>query len=61
MSDASHAAPSPVVDLIDDGMTDDEIAAHTQTWLEDLRKSPVADLGVSAAEVLDQLYADGDL
>ncbi len=61
MSDASHAAPSPVVDLIDDGMTDQEIAAHTQAWLEDLRKAPVADLGVSAAEVLDQLYADGDL
>ncbi len=32
-----------------------------QAWLDDLRKAPVADLGISAAEVLDQLYTDGEL
>lgn len=42
-------------------MTDEEIAAHTQAWLDDLRKEPVVDLGVSAVEVLDQLYDDGEL
>ena len=61
MSDASSSTPPPVVDLIDDGMTDEEIAAHTQEWLAELRKLPIIDLGVNAADVLDEMYADGDL
>lgn len=67
MSDASSATPPPIVDLVDlvdlvdDGMTDEEIAAHTQMWLAELQKAPVVDLGISAAEVPDQLYAAGEL
>ena len=61
MSDASRSASAPIVDIIDDGMTDDEIAAQTQEWLAELRELPTVDIGVSAAETLDELYADGEL
>lgn len=61
MSEASRSTPAPVVDIIDDGMTDKEIAAHTQSWLAELRELPIIDIGVSAAETLDELYADGEL
>lgn len=61
MSDASRSTPAPVVDIVDDGMTDEEIAARTQEWLAELRELPTIDIGVSAAEALDELYADGEL
>ena len=61
MSDASSVLPTPIVDIIDDGMTDEEIAAHTQAWLAELREQPIIDIGTTAAEVLDELYADGEL
>lgn len=61
MSDASSSTPPPVVDLIDDGMTDEEIAAHTDAWRQALREEPIVDIGVNAADVLDEMYADGDL
>ena len=61
MSDASRLSSSPIVDLIDDGKTDDEIAALTDAWRLALRDLPTVDIGVTAAEVLDELYVDGDL
>ncbi len=61
MSDASRLSSSPVVDLVDDGKTDEEIAALTDATRLALRDMPTVDIGVSAAEVLDGLYADGDL
>lgn len=61
MSDASRSTPAPVVDIVDDGMTDEEIAAQTQAWLAELRELPIIDIGVRAAETLDELYADGEL
>ena len=42
-------------------MTDEQIAAHTQAWLAELREQPIIAIGTTAAEVLDELYADGDL
>jgi len=61
MSEASSLSPTPIVDIIDDGMTDEEIAAHTQAWLAALREQPIVDIGTTAAEVLDELYVDADL
>ncbi|MEJ7801555.1 MAG: hypothetical protein WKF60_13610 [Ilumatobacter sp.] len=61
MSDATGISRVELVDLVDDGMTDEEIAEHTQAWLRELKQAPIVDLGVSAADVLDQLYADGEL
>jgi anti-sigma-K factor RskA len=40
---------------------DEEIAALTDAWRLALRDLPTVDIGVTAAEVLDELYADGDL
>jgi len=61
VSEASRSTPAPVVDVIDDGMTDKEIAAHTQARLAELRELPIIDIGVSVAETLDELCADGEL
>ena len=61
MGDASRLSSSPIVDLVDDGKTDDEIAALTDAWRLPLRDLPTVDIGVTAAEVLDELYADCDL
>lgn len=61
VSDASSATPPSVIDIVDDGLTDEEIAARTQEWLAELRELPIIDIGVTAAEVLDELYADGDV
>jgi len=61
MSDASRVTPAPVVDVVDDGMTDEEIAAHTQAWLAELRELSIIDIGATAAETLDELNADGEL
>lgn len=61
MSDASSARPSGVVDIIDDGMTDEEIAAHTQDWLNRIRRSPGVELPESAAEALAACERDEEL
>ncbi len=61
MSDASRIPASPVLDVIDDGLTDDEIAARTAKWLDELRTAPPVRLRETAAEALDRLVADGDL
>jgi len=52
MSDTSRATPPTVVDLVDDGMTDDEIAAHTNAWRKQLESGPRNELPESAAVAL---------
>lgn len=61
MSDASSATPPPVVDMVDDGMTDEEIAAHTDRWRAELEESPVVALTANAAELLEAVRADDAL
>lgn len=61
MRDSSHSTPPQVVDVIDDGMTDEEIGTHTQAWLAELGELPIIDVDVRAADILDELYADGEL
>lgn len=58
MSDASSAKPPAVVDMVDDGMTDEEIAAHTDRWRAELDESPVVALTANAAELLEAVRAD---
>ncbi|WP_395153868.1 hypothetical protein [Ilumatobacter sp.] len=58
MSDASSARPVVGVDMIDDGMTDEEIAVHTDRWRADLDESPVVASPVNAAEILEAMRAD---
>ena len=57
MSDASSATPPPVVDMVDDGMTDEEIAAHTDRWRAQLDESPVVASTANAAELLEAIRA----
>lgn len=61
MSDASRATEAPVLDVIDDGLSDEEIAARTLAWIEELRSEPLVHPPETAAEAQDQMYADGEL
>ncbi|MCC6226740.1 MAG: hypothetical protein IT195_10100 [Microthrixaceae bacterium] len=47
--------------VIDDGLSDEEIAARTLAWIEELRSKPPVRTPETAAEALDHLYAYGDL
>ncbi len=42
-------------------MTDEEIAARTEGWLERVMATPGSDVGESAAEALEACERDGDL
>lgn len=61
MSDVSNAVAPTVVDVVDDGMTDDEIAALTQSWLDEVRDSPGVELPESAADALSAERSAGNL
>jgi len=61
MSDASRASEAPVLDVVDDGLSDEEIAVRTLAWVEELRAKPPIRTSETAAEELDHLYADGEL
>jgi hypothetical protein len=61
MSDASRAPDAPVLDVVDDGLSDEEIAARTLAWLEVLRSTPSIRTSETAAEALDHLYAVDEL
>ncbi len=61
MSDASRSTPLSVVDLIDDGMTDEQIAERTGVWLDHVRSTPGIELPESAVEALEAIRRDGDL
>lgn len=57
----AHVNSTPPVDIVDDGLTDEEIAARIAEWLDDLRQAPAVELPVSAAEELAAARRDGDL
>ncbi len=44
--------------MVEDGMTDDEIASHTDRWRAELDRLPVVAPSVDAAELLDAIRAD---
>ena len=58
---ASDVPSAPVVDVVADGLTEDEIAARFEAWLSDLDSLPTVDLSVSAADELRRAYADDDV
>lgn len=51
----------PVIDLVDDGLSDSEIATRFAEWLSDLDAVPVVVLPVSAIDELRDAYADDDV
>lgn len=55
---ANSAAP---VDLVDDGLTEAEIAERVARWLDELEKEPTVTLPVSAAQELEAARRDDDL
>ncbi len=55
---ANSAVP---VDLVDDGLTEAEIAERVARWLDELEKEPTVTLSVSAAEELEAARRDDDL
>ena len=58
---ASDLPRDPVVDVVADGLTEDEIAARFEAWLSHLDSLPTVDLSVSAADELRRAYADDDV
>lgn len=58
MSDASSASPPAVVDVVDDGMTDEEIVAHTDRRRTELDEGPAVTMTANAAELLAAIRAD---
>ena len=57
---ASDVPSEPVVVVVADGLTEDEIAARFEAWLTDLDSQPTVDLSVSAADELHRALADDD-
>ncbi len=51
----------PVVDMIDDGLTDDAVADEFAGWLTDLEAVAPVELQVTAADELHRAYADDDV
>ena len=58
---ASDLPRDPVVDVVADGLTEDEIAARFEAWLANFDSLPTVDLSVSAADELRRAYADDDV
>ncbi len=58
---ASDLPRDPVVDVVEDGLNEDEIAARFAVWLTALDAQPTVDLSVSAADELHRAYADDDV
>jgi hypothetical protein len=52
---------SPIVDVVDDGLTEAEIAARVEEWLDELLASEPVDLGVSAADELAEARRLGEV
>lgn len=57
----AHTDSTPPIDIVDDGLTDEEIAERVAEWLDELRQAPAVELPVSAAEELAAARRDGDL
>ena len=51
----------PVVDIVDDGLTEDEIAARFAAWLAELDLLPTIAVAVSAADELRRADADNEV
>jgi hypothetical protein len=58
---ASDLPSDPVVDVVEDGLTEDEIAARFEAWLSHLDSHATVDLSVSAADELHRAYAVDDV
>ena len=58
---ASDLPSDPVVDVVEDGLNEDEIAARFEAWLTDLDTEPTVDISVSAADELHRAYADDEV
>ncbi len=61
MAHPAHIDPTPPIDIVDDSLTDLEIADRVAEWLDDLREAPAVELPVSAADELAAARRDGDL
>jgi len=61
MAHPAHIGPTPTTDIVDDSLTDDEIADRVAEWLDDLREAPAVELPVSAADELAAARRDGNL
>lgn len=61
MARPAHIGSTPPIDIVDDGLTDAEIAARVAEWLDDLKAAVPVELPVSAAEELAAARRDGDL
>jgi hypothetical protein len=61
MARPAHINSTPPIDIVDDGLTDEEIAERVAEWLDELRQAPAVELPVSAAEELAAARRDGDL
>ncbi len=55
------AHPPAPVDVVDDGLTEAEIAERVARWLDELEKEPIVSLTVTAAEELEAARRDDDL
>jgi hypothetical protein len=61
MARTAHLDSTPPIDIVDDGLTDEQIAERVAEWLHDLKQAPTVKLPVSAAEELAAARRDGDL
>lgn len=61
MARAVPTSPSVPVDVLDDGLTEAEIAERVARWLDELEKEPTVTLDVTAAQELEAARRDDDL
>ena len=59
--DARDRPVEPVIDLVDDGLSDAEISARFAKWLSELDTAPVVVLPVTAIDELRNAYAADDV
>ena len=58
---ANDLPRDPVIDVVANDLTEDEIAARFEAWLSDLDSLPTVARSVSAADELHSAYADDDV
>jgi len=62
MAHHAHDLPAaPVVDIVDDGLADVDIATRFAEWLSELDSVATVKLPVSAVDELRSAYADDDV
>ena len=52
---------SSIEDVVDDGLTDDEIARSIEAWLDELLEAETVELGVGAVEELSEARRLGEV